>query len=175
MRMSKSPSKILLKESSTHFTIVDLNADGIPELILGTKGSDVRDASAYYTYKDGKAVKIKRPLELFPVYGALYSMPSRGTFAFRRGGPGFDDGEGSGGMPYLVREYKLENRKIKLVNEAYWIKYERGIKAGENDYQLNGKKCTEEEFQEIYKSIGSVIELVPNSTKNRKKLGVNGA
>lgn len=100
-------------------TIIDLNADGIPELILRTKGS--------------------------------------------------------GGMPYLVREYKLVNRKIKLVNEAYWIKYERGIKAGENDYQLNGKKCTEEEFQEIYKSIGSVIKLVPNSAKNRKKLGVNGA
>lgn len=179
----KAYAEILLKkkllnesgnEYSTHFTICDLNADGTPELILGTSGSSVRDATAYYTYQDGKAVKLKISTELFPVYGTLYTIPSRGTFAFTRGGPAYDDDKGNGCMPYTVREYKLVGRKIKLANEVNRIKYEFGKRAGENEYQLNGEQCTAEEFQMIYNVLGKEIKLVPNSAKKRKKMGVSG-
>ena len=83
-------------------------------------------------YKNGKAVKIKTPKsDSYPVFGTLYEMPSRGTYVFYRGGPGFDGENGTLVMPYMYYEYKLSKGKIKLVNEFEklpTVKIEKQIK-----------------------------------------------
>lgn len=152
-----------------YFAISDLDWDGTPELIVRENGH-ILGSTDYYTYENGKAVDIEGPSgdETYPVYGSLYSIPSRGTYAFYRGGPAVDDG-----MPHTVMEYKLENHKIKLINNAFRYNYLSGSKAGENEYYLNGERCTAEEYQSIYNFFGEQIEFVPNSSANRIAMRVN--
>lgn len=176
-------SKILLQEYNlneeeddlkTHFSICDFNADGIQDLIL-SKEEHILSEKQYYTFENGKVIEIEGPSgdEAYPVYGELYSLPSRGTYAFYRGGPASDDNNGNGYMPHTIMEYKLENHKIKLINDLYWVEYQFGDKAGLNEYYLNGTQCTVEDYQNIYNSFSDRIEFYANSEKNRMYWGVN--
>lgn len=176
-------SKILLQEYNlneeeddlkTHFSICDFNADGIQDLIL-SKEEHILSEKQYYTFENGKVIEIEGPSgnEAYPVYGDLYSLPSRGTYAFYRGGPASDDNNGNGYMPHTIMEYKLENQKIKLINDLYWVEYQFGDKAGLNEYYLNGTQCTAEDYQNIYNSFSDRIEFYANSEKNRMYWGVN--
>lgn len=176
-------SKILLQEYNlnekeddlkTHFSICDFNADGIQDLIL-SKEEHILSEKQYYTFENGKVIEIEGPSgnEAYPVYGDLYSLPSRGTYAFYRGGPASDDNNGNGYMPHTIMEYKLENHKIKLINDLYWAEYQFGDKAGLNEYYLNGTQCTAEDYQNIYNSFSNRIEFYANSEKNRMYWGVN--
>lgn len=182
IKMLQAYSKILLqkqnlnedeKDDMTYFSLCDINADGIQELIISEK-EHILSEKTYYTYENGKAVEVIGPGdESYPVYGQLYTMPERETYAFFRGGPAVDDGEGNGYMPYTILEYKLENHKINLVNDFYWKRYDSGNKAGTNEYYLNGDTCTEEDYQEVYRSFEDEIRFYPNSESNRIEFGLN--
>lgn len=166
-------SKILLQEDNlneeedyfkSHFSICDLNADGIQELIISA-ANDCRYAKNYYTFENGKIVEIEGPS--YPMYGVLYSLPSRGTYAFYRGGPAVDNF-----IPHMIEEYKLENYKIKPINFLSFDEYYVD-KANLNEYYLNGTRCTAEDYYKIYNSFGNEIEFYANSETNRIRFGVN--
>jgi len=175
-KILKSYTKILSKQKflnegqnseRPYFAIADLNNDGKPELLI-RESFHILSNTYYYTYKKGKVVKIKGPAgdESYPVYGLLYLMPKRKTYAFYRGGPASDDEKLGGFMPYTVIEYRIKGKKIKAVNNAAWYKFT----SGRNIYYLNGKKCRAKAFKKIYKSLGNEISFVPNSSRYRNNL-----
>ena len=107
----KAYAKILHKKkySNYYFFVCDMNGDKIPELILASEEGTPLAIEEYYTYSKGKAVKLKGPSEKdgYQTWGTLYTMPSRKSYAFYRGGPA-----NVNGMPYSITEYKIKNNKI---------------------------------------------------------------
>lgn len=157
-----------------YFAIGDLNADGMPECII-RDGANMLDYAVYYIYEDGHVVEIEGPDAQYPRVGSLYSLPSEGTYMFYRGGPAYQDEKtGNGYMPHEVMEFKLENHKIHMINEADWEIYEYGDKAGTAEYFLNGEESTAEETEGKYHfDEKNYLEFFPNTEKNREACGVN--
>lgn len=158
--------------NKTHFAICDLNADGIPELLI-SEDFNILWLREYYTYDNGTVTKIEwsDDTEFYPAAGSLIPQPSRGTYIYFRGGPGYTDEEdGNDYMPYTLMEYKLENHKIHMVNHAYWQTCNSGDKAGTTEYTLNGRKCSADEIENQYQFENQGIELLPNTDTNRKEL-----
>ena len=156
----------------THFAISDLNADGTPELLIS--GDSNMLFPEYYAYNNGIITEIEwsDDAESYPAYGALIPQPSRGTYIYFRGGPGYTDEEdGNNYMPYTLIEYKLENYIMHTVNHAFWQTCKSGDKAGTTEYTLNDKKCSAEEIENQYQlDTENKIELLPNTDINRRKL-----
>lgn len=159
------------KEEGHYFAICDINTDGVLDLVL-SEGKHILEPKRYYTYEKGQVVKVEEPDDSYPVFGSLYLLPSRGTYAFYRGGPASEDDNGNGYMPYMILEYKLKDRAIKLVNCVQMYEYQSGSKAGENEYYWNEEPCTAEEYQSVYNNFGKEIEFCPNSEANRLNWGI---
>lgn len=143
-----------------HFSICDLNGDHIPEMILSSEPI-IWGIIGYYSYVNGKVVKIK-PCS-YPVWGTLYEIPSRKSFALFRGGPAIDDV-----MPYTIWEYKIIKRKIKWRHTISMDEY----MDGKTEYFFDEKPCGAKKYKKIANSMKE-IKSVPNTAKNRKKYGVN--
>ena len=159
--------------SKPSFALADLNGDGVSELIISST-DDFLSKKDYFMYKNGKAVKIKTPKsDFYPVFGALYEMPSRGTYVFYRGGPGFDGENGTLVMPYMYYEYKLSKGKIKLVNEFEKREITDRKNRKTNKITKNGKKCSGREFNNVQNSLENEIVFVANTKSNRQMKGVN--
>ena len=175
---------------ATHFAIADLNTDGIPELLV-SEDFNMLSLSEYYTYENGTVTKIEGPGEGegYPQYGSLYTLPSRNTYAFFRGGPAWEDEEdGNGYMPYTLVEYTVnpEDHQIYSVNYADWVVCDSGSKAGTTECESNGKKCFIDEILNQYSlqitkteegwdrysfpEEDNYIELIPNTDANRKAI-----
>lgn len=154
----------------TYFAISDLDADKTPELLI-SEDSNILSINEYYTYDNDTVTDIKGPMEnTYPAYGSLIPQPSRGTYIYFRGGPGYTDEEdGNNYMPYTLMEYKLENHKIHMINHAFWQTCKSGDKAGTTEYTLNEKKCSAEKIENQYQLKNDAIELLPNTDANRKK------
>ena len=148
-----------------YFSICDMNADGVPELIV-SYGENVIYPKKYYTYKNGKAVALKGPKDEdnYPCYGSLVLMPSKRTYAFFRGGPAYDDEKGNGITPHILMVYKVAGHKIKLLNTFAWDEYADG----RNKFRKNGKTCTEDEYMKVYHSLGKTIKFYPNCAAKRR-------
>lgn len=155
------------------FALTDLNGDGVSELIISST-DDFLSKKDYFMYKNGKAVKIKTPKsDFYPLFGTLYEMPSRGTYAFYRGGPGFDGENGTLVMPYIYYEYKLSKGKIKLVNEFEKREITDRKNRKTNKITKNGKECSEREFNNVQNSLENEIVFAANTKSNRQMKGVN--
>lgn len=166
-----------------HFAISDLNADGIPELLISSD-NNMLSLNEYYTYENGTIVKIAGPE--YPQYGSLYALPHRSSYAFFRGGPAWTDEEdGHGYMPYLLVEYTLDlkNHQITTLNRSSWNECDSGTV----ECELNGQKCSPKEIIEQYSMKKAItgtdfpmytytlpeenyIELQPNTDANRKAI-----
>lgn len=178
----------------THFAISDLDADGMPELLISNDGNNIRSLHEFYTYEnytlendkgEVKEIEIPDDVDLCPAAGGLCLLPSRNSFAYFRGGPAYDDEkDGNGYMPYTLIEYKIENRQIRQVNHAFWQICNFGSKAGTTEFTLNEQKCSGEEIidqyplkegkdeygQDRYHLEANFIELLPNTEENRKAI-----
>lgn len=164
----KAYAKILHKKkySKYYFFVCDMNGDKIPELILADDWGTPLAIRAYYAYSRGKAVKLKGPSgdEKYPVWGTLYTMPSRGTYAFYRGGPADEEG-----MPYSIIEYKIRNKKIRVANYAF----KEVLTNGKTKYYFNGRKCSASQYKKVKKAFKTRMDCVYNSKTNRKKYHVD--
>lgn len=164
----KAYAKILHKKkySNYYFFVCDMNGDKIPELILASEEGTPLAIEEYYTYSKGKAVKLKGPSEKdgYQTWGTLYTMPSRKSYAFYRGGPA-----NVNGMPYSITEYKIKNNKIKMVNYAFKLVPDNG----KTKYYYNGKKCTAIKYKKLENAFKTAVDCVYNSKTNRKKYHVN--
>ena len=154
------------KYSNYYFFVCDLNGDKIPELLLADEDLTLFGIKEYYTYSKGKAVKLKGPSDKdeYPGWGTLYTMPSRKSYAFYRGGPAHDNV-----MPYSIIEYKIKNNQIKIANYASKLVYDNG----KTKYYYNSKKCTAAKYKKLKNAFRTKISCVYNSTTNRKKYHVN--
>lgn len=164
----KAYTKILHKKkySNYYFFICDLNGDKIPELILADEEGTPLAIKEYYTYSKGKAVKLKAPSgkDEYPNWGTLYTMPSRKSYAFHRGGPPSESG-----MSYSIIEYKIKNNQIKIANYALKIVPDNG----KTKYYYNGKKCKAIKYKKLENAFRTAVDCVYNSETNRKKYHVN--
>lgn len=143
---------------TTKFAVHDLNSDGVPELLIYTDSNFLEQT--VYTCIGGKAKKVKSPT--YPIYGGLHSSTGRGTYMFYRGGPADE-----AGIPFTMIEYKLKGKKIKQVNEFH------GYTSGNEEYYMNNKKISKAKFNKIYNQFKKDVIYADNTTKNRKKYGVN--
>ena len=148
--------------SSYYFAVKDLNADGIPELLIQESGIPV--TTEVFTYKDGKVIQTNAPE--IPAYGDLLISKERGTFSFYRGGPATTEV-----MPYVIIEQKLSKKKIKTVN--YYSKEESMVNPGDTKFYKNGNSISESEYENTQKQFSIRINFVENSPANRKLYGVN--
>lgn len=156
----------------SYFSLADLNNDGISELIISSS-EEFMSKKEYFSYKKGKAYKLKVPKwDFYPAYGTLYLMPSRGSYAYYRGGPAYDNENGEGVMPYTLYEYKIRKGKITLVNELYKNQITGKNNKTKNLYSRGSKKCSSKKYESAKRAFGSEITFVANSKANRQMKGM---
>ena len=150
------------------FALQDLNADGIPELIIDPDGLIVSE-NLYYTYENGKAVELDASKMDIPVWGSLLVSSGSGTFCFYRGGPAADDDNGRFMMPHMYIVYSINKGRIREGDSYYGINYE-----DDNSWKCskNGKDCSYSEFERFVRSMDGSVEFVDNTAANRHTKGL---
>lgn len=140
----------------TAFSIADLNGDGMPELICDEDGSPVTK-NDFYTFRDGKAVKLNANKMQVARYGSYMISPERKSFCIYRGGPATTEG-----MPYEYTEFEIKNDVIVEKNDYY------GNKNPDGSWKCVDKsgKISYEEFKKVADSFKSVSSY-QNNESNR--------
>ena len=149
------------------FALHDLNADGIPELIIDPDGMFVSE-NLYYTYDNGKVISIDVSQMDIPVYGTFMTSSESGTFCFYRGGPAAYDEDDRDFMPHMYIEYKLTQDKVKERDRYTGINY-----ADDDSWKCskNGEDCSYSNFNRFVKSMDETVEFVDNTAANRQAKG----
>lgn len=146
------------RESADSFLTVDLDKNGIPELVtyhvLGYKNSTFN----VYTYKKGKIKRLKEILA--PTYTAptswwgitVYACSKKHLHLSLMNGVGRDD--------YV---YYISNGKLSKYaeNDDHWY-------INENIYKVKGRKTTAAKYNKAVKGCVQKKSLVSNNSANRK-------
>ncbi|MCR5603291.1 MAG: hypothetical protein K6G27_06285 [Lachnospiraceae bacterium] len=150
------------------FALHDLNADGIPELIIDPDGMFVSD-NLYYTYDNGKVISIDVSQMDIPVYGTFLTSSKSGTFCFYRGGPATYDDNDRDFMPHMYIEYALINGKIKERDRYTGLNYE-----DDDSWKcsMNGEECSYSNFNRFVESMDETVAFVDNTAANRHVQGL---
>ena len=155
------------------FALVDIDQNGIPELMI-QKDGQITGEMLYYTCKKSnkKLVKIKGPSskDNYPCFGGLSRMPSRKSYAFYRGGPGYTDDNGNGIMPYLYAEYKIKKNRIVCVSLVNKKEYMDKNKVEYSGTYLGKKKVTKADYNRIEKACRGEIKFKNITNKNIAKI-----
>ncbi len=149
------------------FALHDLNADGVPELIIDPDGMFVSD-NLYYTYDNGQAVSIDVSQMDIPVYGSFLTSSESGTFCFYRGGPASFDDNDRGFMPHMYIEYSLKKGKVRE-GDSY-----TGLNYDDDSWECskNGEACSYSTFDGFVRSMDGTVEFVDNTVANRLAKGL---
>ena len=140
----------------TSFSIADLNADGMPELICDEDSTPVT-IDDFYTYKDGKTVKLNTSKMDIPRYGSFVVSKDRADFCWFRSGPPTTDGN-----PHEYVEFEIKDDSIVTKNHYYANEKSDGTWACEND----SGKISREEFNAFASSYEGV-SVYQNNESNR--------
>lgn len=158
---------------SATFALVDIDQNGIPELMIQKEGA-ITGKMLYYTCKKSnhKLVKLKGPStrDNYPCFGSLFQLPSRKSYAFYRGGPAYDDENGNGIMPYQIMEYKIKKNKIVCVNSVIKNVYSNQNKAEYSGKYSGKKKVTKANYDSISNAFRNEIKFKNVSRKNIAKI-----
>ncbi len=136
------------------FTTLDINKDGIPELLEGYmyEGSNTdQQLTAVYTYSNGKVKKLRN--KQFRAEGSLLYSSKKRTLCVYAGGT-----TGVHGM------YKLSKGRLKSVGAIgyYWT----DDTCTEKRPQKKGKWITDNAYSKFFKKFKS-FDLVTNTVENR--------
>lgn len=155
------------------FALVDIDQNGIPELMI-QKDGQITGEMLYYTCKKSnkKLVKIKGPSskDNYPCFGGLSRMPSRKSYAFYRGGPGYTDDNGNNIMPHLYAEYKIKKNRIVCVSLVNKKEYMDKNKVEYSGTYLGKKKVTKADYNRIEKACRGEIKFKNITNKNIAKM-----
>ncbi|MBO6109081.1 MAG: hypothetical protein J6P16_06740 [Eubacterium sp.] len=156
-------------KNQARFAISDLNADGIPELLIDPDGSIAGNNNLYYTYQDGKLIKLDLSEVDYPVWGELLVSAERKSYCFFRGGMGFNDDSGEPVMPYTYLEYVIEGNKI--INKHSFSAYHYENRDIWKCY-MDDEECS---YEDVYKkavdTFSDAVVFFDNTKANRM---VNG-
>lgn len=97
-------------------------------------------------------------------------MPSRKSYAFCRGGPGYTDDNGNGIMPYLYAEYKIKKNRIVCVSFVNKKEYMDKNKVEYSGTYLGKKKVTKADYNRIEKACRGEIKFKYITNKNISKM-----
>lgn len=144
------------KSKVNAFSIIDINQDGIPELLEGymyDENSNMdQQLTAVYTYSKGKMKKLTN--KLFRAEGSLKYSPLQKMICLYGGG--------TTNMFYL---YKMSKNKLKSVGQIGYVWTDETCM--ERKPQKNGKWITDTAYNDFFKKTKS-IELVTNTAEHRK-------
>lgn len=155
------------------FALVDIDRNGIPELMIQKEGI-ITGKMLYYTCKKSnqKLVKLKGPStkDNYPCFGGLSQLPSRKSYAFSRSGPACNDEKGNGVMPHCIMEYKIKKNRIVCINSVWKKEYLNQNKAEYSGTYCGKKKVTKANYDRISNAFRNEIEFKNISRKNIAKL-----
>ena len=97
-------------------------------------------------------------------------MPSRKSYAFYRGGPGYTDDNGNNIMPHLYAEYKIKKNRIVCVSLVNKKEYMDKNKAEYSGTYLGKKKVTKADYNRIEKACRGEIKFKYITNKNISKM-----
>ncbi len=137
-------------EGRTHYSLIDFDQNGIPELVAADKSSDVfvYDCPVVYTYANGGMIEVYQDLESgdFGEHQGWWNIYSSSLCANKKSGYYYNDYEGQ----QIFFRYK-NNR---LVLEAVFNIWQTGY---DNQYIYNGYAVTEDEYNEHLQKYRNII------------------
>ena len=137
-------------EGRTHYSLIDFDQNGIPELVAADKSPDVfvYDCPVVYTYANGGMIEVYQDLESgdFGEHQGWWNIYSSSLCANKKSGYYYNDYEGQ----QIFFRYK-NNR---LVLEAVFNIWQTGY---DNQYIYNGYAVTEDEYNEHLQKYRNII------------------
>ena len=135
----------------TFFAVSDLNADGIPELLVNHTGN-LMETDQYYTYENGAVTEIASDEDHWysRSIGDLYLLPSRNTYAFFLEGPSGRDDDNNLNCMFSLNEYTIEDHQIRMINEVLWEICVSGSQKGTSKCTWNDQPCSYDEIINQY-------------------------
>ena len=104
-----------MRKGTGSFMVVDLNSDGMPEMIYDSDGTPV-SIDEIYTYSDGKVVTLDTSKMTVYRYGSYMVSADRKSFCIYRGGPASPEG-----MPYDYCEFEIKGNAIVEKDDFYGV------------------------------------------------------
>lgn len=160
-----------MKMNLSYFYYMDLNKDGVKELIVSDKdkaeqedwGYTYKATALVFTVKDSKLVFLGYIMSCIDEKGLMYNKKYKGIITEP------DSGTGGRGNGYGI--YNLVKNKLKSVNECYWYYETLPYK---NNYSINNKNTTKSKYNAFVKkyfkqSDYTHLSMHSNTKANRSK------
>ena len=150
----------------TQFALQDLDADGVPELIISPEGTIVSDKNLFYTYNGWRAVKLNSADVEIPAWGTFVVSHSRESFFYYREGPAYyDEVTDIGVMPYGCIEYAIRGKRVEEVGNYSMNLYDDG----HTECEMNGILCTVNDYYQVVEAFSEPVTFYNNTEEYRRQ------
>ena len=163
-------AKILQKEEyacsedeNVQFALCDLDADGVPELIIAPDGIPCSQDNLYYTYRDGEAVRLEFDPDLAGWWGQeLLVSKTRGSFGCYLRDRGVLDDDGEEMVAETYYEFRIEEDMV--VQEEWSAHYY------ENGKVVCWRRNTICNYEEVYKKMADSFDTTVKFHQNIEEI-----
>lgn len=144
------------------FIVLDINKDGVPELLTGFVHEQSKSLNCIFTYRDGKVKELanitKRNSVIIQAEQNVTYLPNKKCLIL------YDGGTSNNNSMYAINK----QGKLKKIGEIGYRWYDDSCTVRKP--RLNGKWITEKQYKNFFKkNKGIVYEYHRNTPKNRDK------